>query len=350
MAGSRLRLLRRLSQDVWISWYRYRLLRRLRRWLLQPLVRAAGSTLWQSPARHAAAFVTAPASCESNRQATEPWTHAVDGWWANAIDPVHAPPGAILSQRNDGESNERLGEDVGDPGVRHSRRHVKAREMKNIRLFILFLVLPVTALAQGYRSSASRENTWDFSVGGIYQFSEQAKGKGGSSLDIDSELGLAFSLGYNFSDMFALGADFDYLRPDYNAIIADADNPGSTVRIDRTATQYNFRFKGTLNFMEGPFTPFAEAGIGWTTLDSNVAKGPPVTGCWWHPYWGYICSRYYRTFSGTDFSYGGSLGLRYDFRGGSFIRADYSLYMLDIRSDAADPQLGAFSVRYGWNF
>ncbi|MDH5226648.1 MAG: porin family protein, partial [Gammaproteobacteria bacterium] len=195
-----------------------------------------------------------------------------------------------------------------------------------------------------------RANTWDFQLGGIYQLSESVKGKGGSSLDMDSELGITFGLGYNLSDRLALGAEFNYLRPDYTAIIADADDPSVKQRVDHTLTQFDFRFKGTYNFLDGPFTPFVEAGFGWSQLDSNVAKGPPVTGCWWHPYWGYVCSNYYRTFSGTDFEYGGSLGMRYEFRGGSFIRADYSLYKLDVGGKTSSAQLDAFKLQYGWSF
>jgi len=212
----------------------------------------------------------------------------------------------------------------------------------------LLLALPAVSSAQG--QGGGRANTWDFQLGGIYQLSESVKGKGGSSLDMDSELGITFGLGYNLSDRLALGAEFNYLRPDYTAIIADADDPSVKQRIDHTLTQFDFRFKGTYNFLDGPFTPFVEAGFGWSQLDSNVAKGPPVTGCWWHPYWGYVCSNYYRTFSGTDFEYGGSLGMRYEFRGGSFIRADYSLYKLDVGGKTSSAQLDAFKLQYGWSF
>jgi opacity protein-like surface antigen len=213
---------------------------------------------------------------------------------------------------------------------------------------VLLLALPAVSSAQG--QGGGRANTWDFLLGGIYQSSESVKGKGGSSLDMDSEVGIAFGLGYNLTDRLALGADFNYLRPDYTAIIVDADDPTVKQRVDHTLTQFDFRFKGTYNFLDGPFTPFVELGLGWTNMDSNVVKGEPVTGCWWHPYWGYICQDYYRTFSGTYFSYGGSLGLRYEFGGNSFIRADYTIYQLDIGGDVSNTQLDSIKVQYGWRF
>ena len=80
-----------------------------------------------------------------------------------------------------------------------------------------------------------------------------------------------------------------------------------------------------------------------------MADGSPVAGCYWHPWWGYLCSGYYRTFKGTDFSCGGA-GLRYDFPGGSFVCGSYSVYKLDIGGDAADPQLQSLELEYGWRF
>ena len=220
--------------------------------------------------------------------------------------------------------------------------------MRVSKLAILLLALPAVSFAQ--YGGGSRAQTWDFSFGGIYQDGEQATGSGGSSLDMSSELGLAFNVGYSFTNKLALSADFDFIRPNYTAIIADENDPDNTQRIDHELSQFNGRFKGTFNFMDGPFTPFAELGLGWTYIDSNVADGPPVTGCWWHPWWGYICSGFYQTFSGTEFSYGGSLGLRYELAGGSFIRASYSVYELDIGGDAADPQLSSVKIEYGWRF
>jgi hypothetical protein len=215
---------------------------------------------------------------------------------------------------------------------------------------LLLLAAPSVSFAQSYGGSGGRANTWDFTFGGLYQDGQKSTGTGGSSLNVKDTLGFTMGLGYNFTNKLALGADFNFLRPDYTAILVDAENPGSTQRISHSLSQFDFRFKGTLNFLDGPFTPFVELGLGWTSLDSNVAKGPPVTGCWWHPYWGYICSGYYQTFRETDFTYGGSLGLRYDFRGGSFVRADYTIYELDAGGKLDNSQLKSINVRYGWRF
>jgi len=222
--------------------------------------------------------------------------------------------------------------------------------MRTLVIATLLLVTPALTMAQQFGRSPGRAQSWEFSIGGIYQNGDSSNGEGGSSLEVNSELGLAFNVGYNFTNKLSLNADFDFLRPDFTAIIANENDPTDTQRIDHTFSQFNGRIKGTVNFMDGPFTPYAEVGFGWTYIDSNVADGPPVTGCWWHPWWGYICSNFYSTFSGTESSYGGAVGLRYELAGGTFIKGSYSLWELKIGGDSADPRLSAWRLEYGWRF
>jgi opacity protein-like surface antigen len=226
----------------------------------------------------------------------------------------------------------------------------KEKNMRALVITTLLLAAPALSMAQQFGQPKGRAQSWDFSVGAIYQSGDSSSGQGGSSLDVKDELGLAFNIGYNFTSKLSLNADFDFLRPDFTAIIANEMDPNDTIRIDHTMSQFNGRIKGTLNFMDGPFTPYVELGLGWTYIDSNVADGPPITGCWWHPWWGYICSNFYNTFSGTETSYGGALGLRYEFVGGSFLRASYNLWNLDAGGSAAEPQLESVRLEYGWRF
>jgi len=217
------------------------------------------------------------------------------------------------------------------------------------RLLALFAVFLVPSLAAGQFYAG--EPKWDFSVGAIYQDGQSTGGNNGSSLSVDGELGFSVSLNYNLNSRFALGVDFDWLRPDYNAVLINDEDPAESIEIDHTASQWNTRFKGTFNFVEeGPLVPYAQLGFGWTFLDSNVADGPPQTGCWWHPWWGYICENFYRTYSSTEFSYGGALGLRYELLGNSFINVSYDYWELDTGGSRANPTLESWRLQYGWRF
>jgi len=51
------------------------------------------------------------------------------------------------------------------------------------------------------------------------------------------------------------------------------------------------------------------AGIGWTWIDTNIPDGPPVGGCWWDPWWGYVCTTTYPTKTKSAFSYQATLGV-----------------------------------------
>jgi opacity protein-like surface antigen len=217
--------------------------------------------------------------------------------------------------------------------------------MRLLFIVISLAALPGLAFAQGNRAGA-----WEWSFAAIYQDSARSGAEGGSNLKLDSEWGLGINFGYNFTNKLYLGADLEWLRPDFTAtLVEDAVDP-RTLTIDHTMSQFNGRIKGVFTFLEGPLSPFVEAGIGWSYFDSNVADGPPVTGCWWHPWWGYICSNFYSTFSSTEFSYGAALGLRYVMRGGMTWKLSVNQYWLDVGNAGGDPELNAARLEVGWSF
>jgi len=218
--------------------------------------------------------------------------------------------------------------------------------MRAISVVVIFLAIPGIALAQG-----NRARSWEWSFAALYQESKDMGSEGGSTLDIDDSVGLGVNVGYNFSNRLTVGFDLDYISPDYRAVLVDdmVIPPGSTV-IDHEFTQWNFRFKGTYSLLDGPLQPFVEAGLGWTNVDSNVADGPPIVGCWWHPWWGYICDGYYDTFSNTTFTYGAGLGFRYHFPGGTFLKASYNVWELDDVGNVGDSSLSGARVEFGWGF
>lgn len=217
--------------------------------------------------------------------------------------------------------------------------------MRTILIAALALTMPALAFAQ-----TNRAGSWEWSVVAVYQDSASSGAEGGSNLAVDNELGLGIGFGYNFTNKLSLGVDLEWLRPDYTAtLISDASPPENSV-INHTMSQFNGRIKGTLTFLETPLSPYVEAGIGWSYFDSNIADGPPITGCWWHPWWGYICENYYSTFSSTEFTYGGALGLRYMMRGGVTLKLSVNQYWIDVGNAGADPELNAARLEVGWTF
>jgi len=156
--------------------------------------------------------------------------------------------------------------------VSNSLYHV-GPEGKIMRVLVVVLFALAPAL-----SSAQSAQSWDFSIGAIYQDSLSVGGEGGpetptpdtSSLSVKSELGFTANFTYNINEHFAVGLDIDYLKPDYTAILVSEDPADADVRIDHSLTQWNGRLKGTWNITEGPLVPYVDFGYGWTNIDAPV--------------------------------------------------------------------------------
>ena len=203
-----------------------------------------------------------------------------------------------------------------------------------------------TALAQ---PSSDRDGTWDFGIAMIDQSSETLDGQQGSTLDIAGRLGWGITAMYNLNDHLALGLDFGWNRPNYEAtrIVEDPMGP-DTVRTK--LDMFSYEFKGAYHLIDGPLTPFIEASAGWTNMDSNIPDGPPISGCWWDPWWGYICDSFYSTYSKTRFSYGGALGLRFDTPNGIGIKGSYGIKEIDTSNATESASFEVWKLELLWQF
>ena len=216
---------------------------------------------------------------------------------------------------------------------------------QNIALFIgiAALVLSSTAGAQTFR-----DNRWEGTLQLLGSSSESSDGEMGSSIAVDSAVGFGFGFAYNFNEHFAIGFDGSWVRPKYTAVYNTEEDGLQTLR--HKMTIFNGQINGIWNIINGAFTPYLQAGLGWTYIDSNVTDGPPVTGCWWDPWWGYICSSFYSTYSTTKFSWGAEAGLRYDFDNDMFIKGGYSLVNINSGNNSVDPSLNMWRLQVGWKF
>lgn len=209
------------------------------------------------------------------------------------------------------------------------------------------LLISTSTFAQS--PAGDRAQTWDLGVQLFNQGSLDLGGREGSGLDIDSEFGWGFWGNYNFTNRFALGFELNWVRPDYSATFVPEDDP-DPITIDHTLSVFNFQGKGTFNFLEGPITPYVELGFGWTDVDSNVASGPPVTGCWWDPWWGYICSNFFSTYSDTLTSYSYAGGVRWDINQWFGLRGSYGILELDTASGTENADFEMLKLELTWRF
>jgi opacity protein-like surface antigen len=209
----------------------------------------------------------------------------------------------------------------------------------------IFLVALLAASAVSV--AEPRPGTMEFTAGVMQSFSTTASGDNGSALTLKDRTGFQGGIDYYFTSRFSAGFDFSWASPSYNAtLVPDDGSPviNASARADMFTGQFNLAY----NFMDGPFSPFVEGSLGWTYFDSNVLDGAPVTGCWWDPWWGYICTDFYNTYDETNLSYGASVGARYDFANDLFIKGSYRY--LDVDIDGSNPSLESVAIEIGWRF
>lgn len=219
-----------------------------------------------------------------------------------------------------------------------------------IRLFAgLGLSLLVFSAAHAQSSdfsglNKSRAGRMEATIGIHEAFSWDRTGGNGSHIEADSDTGWAFSIGYNYTSHWNLAFSMDFSDANYDAVVVDELN--RTQNISHELSSYNGQLNLTYHILEGQFTPFIQAGLGWSDIDTNITDGPPETGCWWDPFWGnYICTSFWNTYDVSEFSYNLGVGLRYDLPNNLFIKASYSNLWMDLGSkdqmfEAARIELG----------
>lgn len=201
-----------------------------------------------------------------------------------------------------------------------------------------------TAQADTFRSHTDR---WEFTVQMRYLDAQTLGSTDGSELDVNSDIGFGFGFAYNFDNHWSLGFDFGWNSPSYNATIASTDTPGTFDQKSGELSTSSMHLNLLYNFIAGPVTPFIGAGIGTTYVDSNVASGPPSTGCW-VDYWGYTwCDTYQPTYSDSRFSYNASIGIRWDVARDAFLRASIGTHWIDTKNNGAqDFTTGRFEIGF----
>jgi len=218
-------------------------------------------------------------------------------------------------------------------------------------------VTTVAALALGLAApafaqrSADRKGTGEFGL----QFMDfpglKVDGAHGTSLDIGGDLAWGFSGAYNLTDRFALGGEMTWANPSYRATF-QLDNVGGPVPRTVSASMdiSTLMLKGTFNFLEGPLTPYAEVGAGWVYVDSNIANGAPSTGCWWDPWWGYVCSTFYDTYSDTRTTWTYAFGVRWDVSDSIALRLSYGEVDINTSQATHETKLDAWRGEIRWKF
>ena len=220
--------------------------------------------------------------------------------------------------------------------------------LKSFSLFVLLVAVCSTSLAQydnqrkELSPAGSREGRWEASVILALQTGNEESFEGGSELVIDSTSGFGINVGWNWTDKLNLAYKLISTKPKYTALIVPEDTTIVPTVVEHKMTKYSHQLNATYNFTRRAFTPFVVGGIGWTKLDSNIPTGSVDIGCWWDPWWGYICFEDWKSYSTSVFSYNLGLGLRWDINNALFTKASYTREFLSLDNGTLNFDMAIF--------
>jgi len=216
-------------------------------------------------------------------------------------------------------------------------------------LVIVTFALPLSAFAE------RRRDTPEFYFAPSWFSSETVKLDNGARVDFDNDMGWRIGFGYNFNKNFELSGDFGWAYPGFKItktgdFDSDPLTPDTTAEYKGKSDIFDGHLNGTYNFIKGPVTPFVTGGLGYTYVDSRIPAGRPTTGCWYDPWYGYVCDTYQATYADTFFSYKAGVGVRWDVNDSFFLKGTYGRTWIDFDNTTNHPSFQSGALDIGFMF
>jgi opacity protein-like surface antigen len=199
------------------------------------------------------------------------------------------------------------------------------RSVRALLAFFAGILICDAALAQ----NAYRDKRWEFTLQMLGLEGKDYAFEGGSNASTKDSVGFGFGASYNVNPHLNFGGEIYWASMDYDATILQ-DGGGSSYTSRGEVEIWSFMLNATWNILAGPVTPYVQGGIGSTTVDSNIASGPPVNTCWWYPYYGYYCGTFVPTATSTSFAYNAGGGIRWDFNREAFMKFGVQRQWIDL--------------------
>lgn len=226
--------------------------------------------------------------------------------------------------------------------------------MKAMSIAVLFAVWPAAAGAQMIPSpgghQAGRGPGWEFALELLYQGSTNVGFEGGTSASLDDAFGFAFGAGYRFNEKLEIQFGIDWQEIDYDVRFQSTEDPDTQFTGRGELDVFTPRVTLNYNFLPGNVTPFVNAGIGWTFIDTNIPQGPPQGVCWWDPWWGPVCGLFQDTKDFDEFRYQLGGGVRWDFAPGYSLRFSYEKHWVDLDRASGSPDFDQFRLGFVFRY
>jgi outer membrane protein assembly factor BamD len=218
-----------------------------------------------------------------------------------------------------------------------------------------------TYVAGATGATAPSGRGWDFggapqqagrweALGGItYSGTTDIDFEGGTTAEVKNSFGFLAGGAYNFTDRLRLGGSLRYDSKDYDANVV-GDAPGEVYAVSGSMDTMSVMVDAAYTFMTGPVKPYLVGGVGWAWVDTNIATDPPEIGCWWHPWWGYVCTSWQDTRTVDGLAYEVGIGMRYDFSNALAADAAYRMRWMDFENATGSPSTDTLQLNLVWKF
>ena len=219
-----------------------------------------------------------------------------------------------------------------------------------IALIISSSVFCISADAAFYDS---RKEKFEFYLTPSLTNAKTLEFDGDAEAEVNKRSGFGFGMGYNINNHLELSLDFSSSNGSYSGTaIPEGPSIPENPPLQSTGNLYSssINLGVTFNLLSTPFTPYISGTIGSTYVDTGIYTGDIGTGCWWYPYWGYVCGPVAQTKTFTEVNYGAALGLRYDFSRKLFIKGDVAQNVLDIGTSSGRPVFTTYRFVFGFMF
>lgn len=215
---------------------------------------------------------------------------------------------------------------------------------------LALLLFAAGSLTSSLALSDTRKPGWDFGLDIIYQDSTDLSFDGGSKARLEDDWGFGVDFGYRFNEHLELGFGLDWQSIDYQATLQSGTISTLAVDVNGDLEAFTPRAWLNYNFMKGPITPYVNAGVGWSFIDTNIPNSRVQVGCWWDPWWGYICTPYQSTKSIDEFTYQLGAGARWDLDNGFSLRLAYEKHWLDYGNASSTPDFDQFKLGFMFRY
>jgi outer membrane protein assembly factor BamD len=194
-----------------------------------------------------------------------------------------------------------------------------------------------------------RDGRWEARLGLYSSGATDVDTENGPTVEVDSSSGFLLGVAYHYTDHLQFGANLSLDNKDYRVEVV-GDDEGESFEAKGSLDTMALMFDVAYNVLTGPLTPYVNAGVGYAWVDTNIATEPPTVGCWWHPWYGYVCTSWQDTKSVDGFAYEVGAGVRWDINDAFSLDGGYTMRWIALDGAEGTPSFDGFLLNVGWKF